>query len=412
MIETLPYLTKDFPPLGGRIKTRPEDFQVEEVPLYDACGEGTHTFFCIEKTGLSTLRAVRDVARAIGVSYREIGYAGLKDTDAVTRQVFSVEHINPERVQAIEVPRVRVLWTRQHGNKLRLGHLAGNRFIIRVRGAVPGRLAAIREAFDHLAREGVPNYFGPQRFGLRGDTWEIGRAMLRQDWAEAIAVMIGRAGERDYGEVLQARRLHDRGEYEQAAKTWPYPFRDERRACWTLAKTKGNHKRAFFSVDKPLKRLYVSAFQSYLFNKVVAERIESLGRLLAGDLAYRHNHGAVFRVEDPAVEQPRADTFEISPSGPLFGYRMAEPTGDAGAIEARILAAENMRPLDFRATGAHKVKGGRRPIRFRPNEWDVAEGRDDLGEYYEFRFLLESGCYATIVLREICKAELAVCEDV
>ncbi len=411
MTQNLPYLTADVPPLGGRIKVRPDDFRVEEVPLYEASGQGTHTYVCIEKTGMSTLRAVREIARALGEPHRNVGYAGMKDANATTRQILSIEHVPTERIEKLEVPGIRVLWVRRHGNKLRLGHLRGNRFAIRLRDVDAGRLGEVRELLGVLAQRGVPNYFGEQRFGARGDTWQIGRAMMKQDWVEAVSLMLGRPSEYDRGEVLRARQLFDEGRYEEAAKAWPYPFPDARRACLTMARTAGSHKRAFFGVDKTVKRLYLSAFQSYLFNQVVAARIQSLNRLMTGDLAYRHANGAVFRVADAAAEQPRADTFEISPSGPLFGYRMTEPEGEPGEIESRLLAAEGLHPADFRVPGAHKIKGARRPLRFQPRECEVDAGRDDGGDYFELRFFLEPGCYATSVLREICKTDMAHAEE-
>lgn len=407
MSESLPYLTDDVAPLGGRIKDAPDDFLVEEIPLYEPGGSGTHTYFCIEKRGMTTLHAVRNIARALGVPHRVIGYAGLKDAEAVTRQVLSVEHVPPERITALDRPNLRVLWTNLHTNKLRLGHLKGNRFVIRVRGAEAGRLADARATLERLARDGVPNYFGAQRFGLRGDTWALGRALLRRDWVEFISILLGRPGDNDRGDIRHARELFEQGRYDEAARAWPYPLRDERTACLAMARTGGSHQRAAYGVDKSLKRLYVSAFQSYLFNQVVAQRIRKLGTLMDGDLAYRHANGAVFRVESAAVEQPRADAFEISPSGPLFGYRMTDPQGRPHEIEEAVLSASGFAPEDFRAAGAHKVKGARRALRFQPRDADASEGSDERGDYYEFRFALEAGCYATMVLREVCKASLA-----
>jgi len=148
----------------------------------------------------------------------------------------------------------------------------------------------------------------------------------------------------------------------------------------------------------------VSAYQSQLFNQVVAQRLESIDRLWPGDLAWRHPQGAVFAVEDLEREQPRCDAFEISPTGPLFGYRMTEPRGKAGEMEAAILAAERMTPEDWRQGTQFKVKGARRPLRFQPHDVSVEAGRDASGDYIELRFRLESGCYATTVLREICKS--------
>ncbi len=403
-VDELPFLTRDVPGIGGRIKESPGDFVVEEVPLYEPSGAGTHVYFQIEKTQLTTMQAVQRIARALGRPAREIGYAGLKDAEAVTRQWLSVEHIEVARVESLSVPRVRVVKVTRHGNKLRLGHLRGNRFTLKVRDAVVSRIEDVRSSLAVLGRRGVPNYFGPQRFGLRGDTWKIGRAVLRGEFEEALALMLGRPGPHDYGQVLKARELFERGDYEAAANTWPYPFDNERRVCWAVAKSGGNFARAMRAVDPQLKRFFISAYQSQMFNQVVAERIDGLDSLRPGDLAWRHPQGAVFRVEDVAKEQPRCDAFEISPTGPLFGYRMSEPQGEAGDIEARVMAAETLTPENWRqGADRHKIKGARRPLRFQPQDVSIGVGRDDDGEYLQLLFYLESGCYATALLREICK---------
>src|SRR5262245_61431504 len=122
-----PYLTQDVPGLAAAIKRRYEDFQVDEIPAYEASGSGDHVYFRIEKAGLSTMRAVHDISRALGVPSREIGLAGLKDARAVTRQTFSLEHADPDRVAALSIPRIKILSVSRHSNKLRIGHLHGNR---------------------------------------------------------------------------------------------------------------------------------------------------------------------------------------------------------------------------------------------------------------------------------------------
>lgn len=401
-VQDLPYLTADVPGIGGRIKVRPEDFRVDEVPLYEASGEGTHVYFRIEKTGLATPRVVHDLARALKRQPREFGYAGLKDANAVTTQMFSLEHVDPQRILELSLPRIRVLGLSRHTNKLKIGHLKGNCFTIKVRNARPEREPDVRAVLEVLGRRGVPNYFGPQRFGMRGDTWLIGRALLREDYPEALAVLLGRHGPADYGEVRQAREAFDRGDYAAAADAWPYPFNNERRICRVLANG-GDARKAFKLIDAQMRRFYVSAFQSQLFNQVVAMRLDKLDRLVEGDLAWRHPQGAVFRVEDLVKEQSRCDTFEISPTGPLFGYRMSEPSGEPGRLEHDLLAGENMTLEDWRKSGGHKIKGGRRPLRFQPHEAQVEAGRDEAGDYLQVKFFLESGCYATTVLREICK---------
>lgn len=409
-VDELPFLTAEIPGIGGRIKTCPDDFIVEEVPLYQPCGDGTHIYFRIEKTGLSTMRAVADIARALGRQPRDIGYAGLKDADAVTTQTLSAEHVDPDLIRSLALPRIRVVDVSRHTNKLRLGHLAGNRFSIKLREIDPARITDVRSVMDLLHRRGVPNYFGPQRFGMRGDTWEVGRALLREDYDEMVQVLLGRVKPSDYGNVRRARELFDGGNLEAAAGAWPYSFNNEKRVCRMLIKFNGNARKAVRSIDMNLQRFYISAYQSQLFNQIAADRVNSLDRLLPGDLAWRHPQGAVFRVEDVACEQPRCDAFEISPTGPLFGYRMTMPEGEAGRAEAALIAAENMNPDEWREAGRHRVKGGRRPLRFQPQEVSVDSGHDDTGPYFLLRFRLESGCYATTVLREICKAETASAE--
>ncbi len=404
----MPYLTATVPGIGGTIRRHVEDFIVEEVPLYEPVDEGTHVFFCIEKRRVDTLRAIRTIAEALGKKPFEIGMAGLKDARAVARQILSVEHVDPAVVQNLQIPDMQVLWTRLHRNKLKLGHLKGNRFTIKLRNVDTDRRGDAEAALAILHKRGVPNYFGPQRFGLRGDTWEIGRAIVRQDAKEAIDVLAGRPADFDSPLVRKARHLYDKAEYYEASKTWPYTYREERIAVKAMLKNKGNHNRALSAVDRSVKRLYVSAFQSWLFNQVLAERVTqgTMDRVLPGDLAWLHDRGAVFLVEDADQEQPRADRLEISPSGPMFGSKTTIAQGQPGEIETRILAAEKITAEDFRQIKGQKVRGARRPLRFPLSDFDFSADSDQHGAYFELRFFLPSGCYATSLLRELCKADV------
>ncbi|MBN1345594.1 MAG: tRNA pseudouridine(13) synthase TruD [Phycisphaerae bacterium] len=402
----VPFLTREVPGVPGVVKERREDFFVEEVPLYEPSGQGTHVYLTIEKRGIPTMEATRQIARALSVAQHQIGYAGLKDARAVTRQTFSVEHVDLERVIGLELPNIRVMSVSRHGNKLRIGHLKGNRFVIRMRRTDPKRLADVRAVLEVLARRGLPNAFGPQRFGERGDTWQVGQAMLRQDWDECVDVLLGRPGPSDYGGILEARQLYELGRYAEAAEAWPWAFRMEKRACRALAKAGGSKARAFKAIDKQIKRFYISAYQSRLFNRVVAERIDELDRLWLGDLAYRHPQGSVFTVEDPACEQPRCDAMEISPSGPIFGYRMSQPTGKAGEMESAVLAEDGFALEDFRSAAVYRIKGARRALRVPIGEVAAEAGADEHGEFIKLRFFLPAGSYALSVVREICKTDV------
>lgn len=402
----LPYLTAEIPPLHAACKRRYEDFFVEEIPAYSPSGAGTHCYFTIEKTGLATMRAIHDIANRLGRPTRDFGIAGLKDARAVSVQTISLEHEDPERIRQLDIPRIRILSVTRHTNKLKIGHLRGNRFRIKLREVDLARMPDVRAVCDILTRRGVPNYFGQQRFGSRGDTWRIGRCLLEGDVVGAMDLMLGKAGPHDTGDVLEARQLYDAGEYSKAAKAWPYGSRDNVRACREMARTGGNHRRAFYAVDQRLKKLFVNAFQSYLFNRVLALRINEIDAVRTGDLAYKHDHGAVFLVEDQAVEAPRAAAFEISPTGPIFGFKMTPAQGEPGRIEQSILAAEQVQEDMFRQLKGMKLHGARRPLRFRPDELEVRGDVDEHGPFIEMGFVLPPGCYATMILRELCKDAL------
>jgi len=400
---TLPYLAAELPGVGGVIKQYDEDFVVEELPLYPAGGEGTHTYLALEKRGLTTPAAIDLVARALGRNRRDFGYAGLKDAHGVTRQMVSIEHVDPERVESLDFSRIRILSVARHTNKIKLGHLAGNRFEIKVRETCASAAALAEPIVGVLSQRGVPNYFGPQRFGARGDNAAIGRAILCDDYDEAIAQLLGRPGPLDRGDVRKARELFDAGDVTAAADTWPRGMDTQRRVCRALVKNGGDAKRAWRAVDHSMRKFYVSAVQSDLFNSVLAKRIDTIDRLVVGDIAWIHRNGACFRVEDPKVEQPRCDSFEISPSGPLFGKRMTEPDGKAGEMETEILAQSGLGKEQMRAKDGTKLDGARRPLRVPLGEPQMDEGEDDRGHYLRVSFTLPPGAYATIVTREMCK---------
>ncbi len=402
----LPCLTDDTPPIAAAIKRRYEDFQVDEIPAYEPCGEGDHVYFKIEKRGLATMRAVNDIASKLGVPARQIGLAGLKDARAVATQMLSLEHVDPQRVEGLVIPRIKILSVSRHRNKLKIGHLRGNAFNIKLRECDTARIDDMRGICERLAQRGVPNYFGRQRFGTRGDTWEIGKAVLANDAKTVVDLMLGRPGPFDTGAVLEARKLYEAGDFDAAAKMWPFGFRDNIRVCRQLARAKGKHRRAYHAIDVRMKKFFVNAYQSRLFNQVLARRMPDIDRLFAGDLAWRHERGSVFKVAEVDVETPRAEAFEISPTGPIFGAKMTRAEGQPGEAEQSILDAEGLRLDEFRGLKRMKLHGSRRPLRFKAEDLTIDAGDDEHGPFVALSFKLPAGCYATMILHEICKDAL------
>jgi tRNA pseudouridine13 synthase len=392
------YLTEDLPGIGGTIKERVEDFVVEEIPLYAPSGTGQHTFFEIRKEGIPTFQAVRLIARALAVAPSRIGYAGLKDAQAISSQVLSVEGVPPDAVTALDLPKIRVMWAERHNKRLKIGHLRGNRFTIRVRGVDEPALVSCRTILHVLERRGVPNRYGPQRFGQRGDSARLGRAVVSRDAEGFIQAFLGGPHPNESEGVRSARTRYEDGDWEKALRMFPGNMVDERRALQALIRSQGDYQRAYRTIPKRLKTFLLSAFQSELFNEVLNARLDTLDCVYAGDLAMKHPGRSIFRVEDEDVEQPRASRFEISPTGPVFGFKMMQASGRQGELEAEILGAENLTLEDFRVGDGIKARGDRRALRFQMTDPDL---------WYDdgvmLRFELPKGCYATAVLAEFMK---------
>jgi tRNA pseudouridine13 synthase len=403
------FITEDSPGIGGRIKTHRTDFRVQELPLYEAAGSGTHVYLLVEKQGLTTPDALARIASALHVQRKDIGYAGRKDAFAVTQQRISIEHIDPQAALQLDLPGIKILSAQRHANKLRLGHLAGNRFIVRVRHlerTLDKAVLQTQAILSRLQQRGVPNYFGPQRFGNRCDGQQIGRAILYQDRESAMDLILGRPSPTDPPAESRARQCYDQGDFDRACATWPDPAFDKRALLRQLMKNGGKKGRAFRFLNHSVKRFYVSAFQSAVFNQVLAARMPGIDTLLDGDMAYKHANGACFLVEDGECEQARCTAQEISPTGPLFGPRMAAVKGPANAIEDPIIQQHAGKLLDDpKALRKNNAQGGRRPLRFIPRNTAVSAGQDEHGEFLELHFDLDPGCYATVLMREIMKCE-------
>ena len=351
-------------------KIASEDFIVEELPLYEPSRAGTHTFFAIRKRNLSTLDAINRIARELQVPTRDFGYAGLKDKNAVTTQILSVEGVAPEQVLKIEQPAIEVLWAERHAHKLRVGHLRGNRFEITVRDLDQSHLPAIKTVMKRLATEGVPNRFGVQRFGNKNDSHLIGKALMKSEWETVVGYILA-------DNASQVSDVARRMQRELARKS---------------------AEKAVMCIPHRLRKLYLSAYQAYLFNRILEKRAPHLGKLLNGDIAVKHSNGAPFLVTDASIEQQRADALEISPSGPIFGYKMRLPANDVLTLETSVLTDEGVRHETFRKVMGIRLPGTRRPLRMPMTSHNVSAVNNTS---ICLSFTLPAGGYATVVLDEV-----------
>jgi tRNA pseudouridine13 synthase len=297
---TLPLVTADLPGTGGVIKSAPEEFEVEEIPAYDPSGTGDHLFLWVQKRGVGAEYFTRQVARRLGVAPDDVGTAGLKDRHAVTRQWVSVPASAEPRLKDLDGDGITLLRHTRHGNKLKPGHLRGNRFRIVVRNVTDP--AALPALLDRLRSVGVPNFYGPQRFGRDGETLKVGLDLLA-----------GRAPGR---------------------------------------------------VGGFLRRLGLSAAQSALFNAHIAARLADglLRTVVSGDVMKKWPFGGMFNAVDLPAEQARLDARETVPTGPMFGKKMFAAKDEAERREAATLADAGIPREAFAAHG--KLLSGTRRYAF------------------------------------------------
>jgi tRNA pseudouridine13 synthase len=351
----------------------PDTFIVEEIPAYPPSGEGGHTFLWVEKRGLTTFDAIARVGAAFGVAARDVGYAGMKDKHATTRQWLSIPGLDPERATTFVHDDIRVVSAARHPHKLRLGHLRGNRFEVVLTGAATDdEVVALRARFADLSARGVPNFYGGQRFGA--DAANVARGL----------------------ELLRGKRREH---------------------------------------DKRKRRLMLSALQSAVFNRALELRATrgALTTVLPGDVLKKTDTGGLFVSTEPAVDQRRVDAGELLPTAPMPGGREIEPPPGtpARALEDEAIAAVGATREEFAAVG-RDLPGARRPVLLRladtssseeaasdsANKTETLKGfqtsRDELraaeprsalrDRAVRLCFTLPAGGYATVVVASVTSA--------
>jgi len=340
-------------------KQSPRDFVVEEIPLYEFSGEGEHLVLFVRKKNLSTLELVSLFARYLGIQNKEIGYAGLKDKHAMTKQYISIHKKHEEAIENFTHEDIKIISKTYHNNKIKIGHLKGNRFYIKVKKVNPTSAKKIDEALKNISDFGMPNFFGYQRFGTDGVNHIDG---------EKIA--------------------------------------------------KGEKKER----NPKIKKLLINAYQSHLFNlwlsrrleintlvqNFKAEELESIlnmpndevsklkaqkhpFKVIAGDIMEHYPYGRLFEFNHAEDDLNRFLERTISVTGLLCGAKVKLSSGVAGEIEKEF-------------NDKISVDGARRYAWVYPTE---IEGRfNQVEAQYEMNFTLPKGSYATVLIEEIAKRKI------
>lgn len=391
-------------------------------------GVGPNVWIWIEKLGRTTLDVLMDISRDLHISRKRMGFAGMKDKKAITRQWICISNMDSEEqleeVKALDgkIHNTKFLKIVRGQKKLRMGQLAGNKFKILIKDIDPrfssGEGAEIaRNVLKQLEEIGVPNYFGWQRFGKpRTNTHLVGKALVANDLAEAVRLYIGNPYDDEGVEVKLARQAYDDGEIEKSLELMPTGMRYERMMLKELIKEQKKRKKsgedlddisynkALFSLPKPLQRMFVHAYQSYLFNNVVSNRVAmGIDEYVEGDIVI-DNEEHLLHDKSPEELQRMISNFEANPTSPLFGTKVPFAEEGVGKMERKILKEEGLKKEDFECPKTPKLgsHGLRRSMRFKI--WDTSAIATDDGVLTEFS--INKGSYATAVLREIMKNEV------
>jgi len=411
------YLTKT-PGIGGRIRGEVEDFYVEEITNREEGTEGKYLIVELTKRDWDMHHLIRELSRAFGVSQKRFGFAGTKDKRALTKQKMSIWDMDEDALRRVNLPGVELKVIGRSNKKVALGDLLGNKFRIVIRDielpldVVKERMMSITE--DVVQAGGVPNFFGVQRFGVqRPVTHLVGEAIVRGDFERAALTYLAEVSPNEPDDVQNARSALAKDlNFQEALKEFPLFLRYERAMLNVLAQNPEDFVGAFRVLSPKLQQMFVHAYQSYIFNKILSERIRRglpLNGALPGDIVCFPNKAGlpdVLRTQRVAEDNVESINNLIGKkrafvTAPLVGYESQLADGVPGEIERSVIDSVKIEKDDFRVPDAPELasKGRRREMLsdLRPDY--------DIKQEVTLQFALPKGSYATTVLREYMKTD-------
>ncbi|MHA2601209.1 MAG: tRNA pseudouridine(13) synthase TruD [Candidatus Thorarchaeota archaeon SMTZ1-83] len=418
------------PGIGGRLKSRFEDFLVEEITpdgntlTIQDWPEATHidqirgerskyVNFVVQKMGLSTFDVSAILAAELKIPHHMITYAGLKDKRAVTSQMMSIPSSATDRFNDMKLSRIAIREPQYARRAIQIGDLWGNRFTIRLSDMDVDCSEAL-SAVQELKRARLLNYFGVQRFGVtRPYTHLVGRSLVKRDFEEATRILLTATSEYESEQLTEVRErlaenlLPDNSMLE----VFPRELSYEKDVMRQLMKHPGDYKKALSKIRSRILGIFVHSYQSYLFNRLISLRVKSelpIDRPEPGDFMIRLDETHSGRDEWLYVtEQNRENRMELLLSGdyglaaPLPGYSTKTPPSTQSELLQKVLSDEDVTLAEFRNPEwkALDSPGGLHLLTFEPTQ--IEELCDDLGLVLKFR--LRKGSYATVVMRELMK---------
>lgn len=415
------FLTDGIPGIGGKLRKTPEDFQVDEISILPpADPEGKFVIAKVWHRNWEANRLVRRLGSNLRIGRAKIGFAGTKDGRSVSTQLMSF-NAPIEAVQSLAIPDVEIHDAYRARRMISIGDLVGNRFKIGVADIDAGVDAkaicdSVKAKLDSIG--GFPNFFGIQRFGsVRPITHLIGKDLIRGDFEGAVMRYVANPMDEEGSEANDARRaLQETRDFERAFREFPMKLSFERTMIGHIKDKPADYVGALRLLPYNLLMMFVHAYQSFLFNRILSERIRKgmpLREPEVGDLVLPlsktnvpdHDNSILVSVDNLEKATRNAKEGKAFVSGLLYGTESVFADGRMGEIERKIVEAEEISKLDFQIVGLREAssKGSRREIlsSYKDLAINVGEGEAT------FQFTLTKGCYATTLLREFMKAEIS-----
>ncbi|XHH07710.1 MAG: tRNA pseudouridine(13) synthase TruD [Candidatus Bathyarchaeia archaeon] len=427
--------------VGGRIKVAAEDFQVEEVlvdgskaqinssqekrALGASLERQRHLLCVLVKRNWDNFMAAKNVAGQLGLGQNSIQIAGIKDAKAVTAQFVTIENLTIEDTARVAVKGVEVRPVGYLRNPLSVFYLLGNSFTIKITGITQQQEIVNKQVTETIEEAnqlgGIPNFYGHQRFGTtRPITHLVGKAILKGDFEEAAMLFLAKPSPDEHPQSRQARsELQTSRDFKAALEHYPKQLRYERSMLNYLHNNPSDFTGAFQVLPLKLQGLFVQAYQSYLFNRFLSERVKTdlpLSKAEVGDfvVGVERNGLPMVNMAQTVTIQTQTKANEAIVAGrvrlalPIVGFKQKLSGGKMGELEQRVLSEEGVNMDDFRVTVNSRL-GGRGSLRtaLTPVKdfklLDITP-RDD-GLAVSLVFMLLRGCYATVLLREIMKPQ-------
>lgn len=341
-------------PINIYFKKNSANFVVDEVPLYEFSGEGEHLILHIRKKDITTWDMIQKLSEISGAKVREFGYAGMKDKDALTTQYISIHKNYEEKLSNLDLPNIKILSSTYHNNKIRIGHLKGNKFFVRFKKVNPVNNQKLSSALESISSLGMPNYFGFQRFGRDGKNYELGQKIIEG--------------------TLRERNRKKRDLFINAYQS--KLFND-----WLSFRILISQ---MINDNVPVE--YIN--KEYGLNLTYTKQSQFL-KIFNGDILGHYPFGKVFECTDLASEIIRCEAHEISLMGRLAGQNRLVSTNEAAQIEAKIIQNPD------------NINGSFRYSWIYPS--NIHSNYKEEKMWFEFGFELPKGSYATTFIEEVIK---------